>query len=113
VVCYPSPAGAVESTVEPAAWRRIEADNPVLRALEPDVEALLVNRTGSARDHFLVPVDDCYALAGLVRTGWQGFTGGTEVWEAIGAFFGDLRSRARPAPAHATGGTRTDERGQR
>ena len=45
---YPSPMGATESLLELDAWTQLEADNPVLRELEPDVEALLVSR---ARGH--------------------------------------------------------------
>ena len=60
----------------------------------PDVEALLVNRVGSARDHYRAPIDVCYKLVGLLRTRWQGLSGGTEVWKAIGEFFSELRKRS-------------------
>lgn len=92
---YPSPAGAVESLLDLATWDRIVRDNPVLGELAPDVEALLVNRSRGAREHWLVPVDDCYALVGLIRTGWTGFTGGSEVWAGITGFFDALRGKAR------------------
>ena len=52
---YPSPMGPTESLLELDAWAALEAANPVLATLEPDVEALLVNRraarggTGSCR----------------------------------------------------------------
>ena len=43
---YPSPAGPTGSTLRRwTPWERIANENPVLRELEPDVEALLVNRT--------------------------------------------------------------------
>lgn len=96
VAFYPSPAGAVESLLDLDTWERIEVDNPVLAHLERDVEALLVSRAPGAPAHFLVPIDDCYALVGLIRTGWQGLSGGPQVWTAIGQFFADLRARARP-----------------
>ncbi|MDQ6773436.1 MAG: DUF5947 family protein [Candidatus Dormibacteraeota bacterium] len=96
VAYFPSPAGATESHLGLDTWRRLEADNPVLRELEPDVEALLVNRVGHARDHFLAPIDECYRLVGLVRFGWRGLSGGAEVWRAIGEFFAGLKSRAKP-----------------
>ena len=64
----------------------------MLGELEPDVEALLVNRARGAREHWLVPIDDCYSLVGLIRTRWRGLTGGREVWEQIDA----LLRRARP-----------------
>ncbi len=94
---YPSPMGPTESC---SAWRRgraLEAANPVLTTLEPDVEALLVNRVRGARGHWIVPIDDCYALVGLIRTSWRGLTGGAEVWEGIARFFEELDRRARPA----------------
>ena len=59
--------------------------------LEPDVEALLVNRLGAARGVFPVPIDECYGLVGLIRTRWRGLSGGTEVWRGIGEFFEDLQ----------------------
>jgi len=94
---YPSPMGPTESLLELDAWTALEAANPVLGTLAPDVEALLVNRARGARRHYVVPIDDCYALVGLIRTRWRGLTGGTEVWREIGAFFDRLDRRARPA----------------
>jgi hypothetical protein len=98
---YPSPMGPTESLLELDAWTSLEAANPVLGTLVPDVEALLVNRARGARQHYVVPIDDCYALVGLIRTRWRGFTGGREVWEAIAAFFEDLDRRATAAPSAA------------
>lgn len=98
VAFYPSPAGPTESLLELDAWEEIEAANPVLRTLEPDVEALLVNRSRGARQYFVVPIEDCYALVGLIRTRWRGLTGGQEVWEEIGRFFERLSGRCREAP---------------
>lgn len=64
---YPSPAGAIESPIDAAAWDALAARNPVLRSIEADVEALLVWRTDHAREHFLVPIDVGFELSGLVR----------------------------------------------
>jgi Family of unknown function (DUF5947) len=94
---YPSPMGPTESLLRLDAWQRLEADNPVLRTLADDVEALLVNRVRGARRYWLVPIEDCYALVGLIRTRWRGLTGGREVWEEIGTFCDQLDRRARPA----------------
>jgi hypothetical protein len=94
---YPSPMGPTESLLGLEAWAELERANPVLATLEPDVEALLVNRVRGARGHWIVPIDDCYALVGVIRTRWRGFTGGSEVWEEIGRFFEELDRRARPA----------------
>lgn len=93
---YPSPAGPTESLLGLDAWSQIEAANPLLAEMQPDVEALLVNRARGARQHFLVPIDECYRLVGLIRTRWRGFTGGKEVWQGIADFFEDLDRRSRP-----------------
>jgi hypothetical protein len=94
VAFYPSPLGATESLLELEAWEELAAANPVLQTLEPDVEALLVNRAGAIAEHWLVPVDRAYALVGLIRTRWKGLAGGEEAWEGIGAFFEALRREA-------------------
>jgi hypothetical protein len=99
VAVYPSPAGATESALPLDAWEEFAADNPALGDLEPDVEALLVNRVGPARDYFRVGIDRCYKLAGIIRTHWRGFSGGTDVWTEIGRFFDNLRQRAGPTNA--------------
>ena len=44
VAFYPGPAGPTESLLDLDAWSAIVANNPALAELEPDVEALLVNR---------------------------------------------------------------------
>jgi len=95
VAFYPAPIGATESLLELDAWSELVAANPVLERLEPDVEALLVNRTKGARDHWLVPIDRCYELVGVIRTRWKGFGGGPEVWAEIERFFDGLRREAK------------------
>jgi hypothetical protein len=97
VAYYPSPAGPTESLLELDAWDDLERANPALLTLEPDVEALLVNRARGARQSFLVPIEDCYALVGLIRSRWRGLTGGKEVWEEIEGFFGRLEARSGEA----------------
>jgi len=84
---YPSPAGATESLLPPENWLALIEKNPSLTVLESDVEALLVNRVGEARDYFVTPIDSCYELVGLIRKHWRGFAGGTAVWEQIDNFF--------------------------
>jgi hypothetical protein len=95
VALYPSPAGATEALPPPDAWQAVVEDNPCLRDLEPDVEALLVNRLGPEYEHYRVGVDICYKLVGLVRTHWRGLSGGTAVWAEIAGLFARLKERSR------------------
>ena len=94
VALYPSPAGVTEAPTEAAAWQDLVRENPILNDFEPDVEALLVNRVNQARDYYRVGVDECYKLSGLIRTTWRGLSGGAAAWEAIDAFFVDLKRRS-------------------
>jgi Family of unknown function (DUF5947) len=94
---YPGPMGPTESQLRLSSWRELEQANPILAELEVDVEALLVNRVRGARRQWLVPLDECYGLVGLIRTRWRGLTGGSEVWREIGRFFEELDRRARSA----------------
>jgi len=103
VAFYPGPMGATESHLSLSAWSEIEAANPVLATMEPDVEALLVNRVKGMRRQWLVPIEDCYRLVGVIRTRWRGFSGGKEVWREIDGFFEALDARA--------GGLKADKRG--
>jgi hypothetical protein len=96
---YPSPAGAIESAMPPDKWREIAESNPALNEMEPDVEALLVNRLGPAKGHegpayYILPIDECFRLVGMVRTHWRGLSGGTEVWREIGHFFAEMKERS-------------------
>ena len=99
-VLYPSPAGATESLLSLETWDDIVRDNPVLSQMEYDVEALLVNRVsysrGAAEAHYyMLPIDECYKLVGIIRTHWRGLSGGTEVWQELAKFFNGLKSNAR------------------
>ena len=98
IATYPSPAGATESLLPLEAWRELQDQNPILRELRPDVEALLVNRVGQEPLYYRVPIDECFKLVGLIRTHWRGLSGGTEVWREINAFYGSLAARS-PAQA--------------
>jgi hypothetical protein len=104
---YPSPAGPVESLLALDSWEEIVRDNPVLKELEPDVEALLIKRVGGLSEYYLVPIDECYKLVGLIRAHWRGLSGGTEVWREIGQFFARLKERSSPA-RETTSGERGD-----
>jgi hypothetical protein len=99
IALYPSPAGATEALPPPDAWEALLDENPSLRGLQPDVEALLVNRLGKEPEHYYVGIDQCYTLVGLVRTHWRGLSGGVKVWEEIGRFFTGLKARSSPTGA--------------
>jgi hypothetical protein len=94
VALYPSPAGATESELHFETWERLAALNPVLRRLEPDAEALIVNRMSEPHAFAIAPIDRCYMLVGLVKRSWEGISGGAGVERAIAGYFEDLRSRA-------------------
>jgi hypothetical protein len=99
VALYPSPAGAVESLLPLDAWNEIVAGNRELLDLQPDIEALLVNRVGHAHgmgraEYFIAPIDECYKLVGLMRASWKGLSGGEEVWTEMARFFSDLRLKS-------------------
>ncbi len=89
VAMYPSPAGATESELRLESWSRLVELNPVLRDLEPDAEGLIVDRRlGIAA---IAPIDRCYELVGLIKTRWEGFSGGAGVERAIAEFLVGLR----------------------
>jgi hypothetical protein len=91
---YPSPAGAIESLLSLESWSEIAAEHPALQKMEADVETFLVNRVGTSAEYYIVPIDECYRLVGLIRMHWRGLSGGTEVWKEIHQFFGDLKTRS-------------------
>ena len=94
IALYPSPAGATESLRTLESWEELVQNNPILKEIEPDVEALLVNRVNNAREYYRVPIDECYRLVGLIRTNWRGLSGGSEVWGEIGQFFVRLKEKS-------------------
>lgn len=90
VAYYPSPAGAMESSLDLGDWDAIAACNRVLQRFAPDVEALLVNRLSDQPRYYRAPIDHCYRLIGTIRMHWRGFSGGDEVWKQIDEFFRHL-----------------------
>jgi hypothetical protein len=95
VASYPSPAGVTECELDLAAWDRLADDHPLLRAITPDVEAVLVSAGADGVEAFLLPVDACYSLAGALRLNWRGFDGGTEGRRAVAEFLEGVRGQSR------------------
>jgi hypothetical protein len=94
VAFYPSPAGATESELPLDAWQALVDANPVLERLDADGEALVANRLADPPQYAILPIDQCYALVGLIRTRWEGISGGDALTEAVPAFFDAVRARA-------------------
>jgi hypothetical protein len=45
---------------------------------------------------FLVPIDACYELGGLLRRLWRGFDGGQDVHRRLDEFFDGVAARSKP-----------------
>jgi hypothetical protein len=97
IAMYPSPAGATESLLRLENWVTLASANPALAEMKTDVEALLANRLGGAREYFIVPIDAAFQLVGLIRMHWRGFSGGERVWEEINTFFSSVRQQCGAA----------------
>jgi Fe-S cluster biogenesis protein NfuA len=94
VALYPSPGGATESELHFSSWSRMVELNPFLADLEPDIEALIVNRLSDPPAYAIAPIDRCYALTGTIKVNWEGLSGGPKVGEAVSGFFDELRTQA-------------------
>jgi hypothetical protein len=93
VAFYPSPAGATESELSMESWQALVERNAVLEQLDPDAEALVVNRLSRPHEYAIVPIDDCYALVGLIKSRWEGISGGSAIEQAVPEFFAAIRAR--------------------
>ena len=100
VAMYPSPAGAVRSQLGMEALERRFAAHSLLSTIHSETEALLVNRS-KTESCFLVPIDECYRLVGLMRMKWRGLSGGAEVWSGIDDFFRELKQKSGQRGNHA------------
>ena len=94
---YPSPAGPVESEIDPEAWDRLVEVVGMASEAEPDVEALLFRRRRDGRlDCVVAPVDACFAIVGAVRANWRGFDGGDDARRVIEHHLEKLLARSLP-----------------
>lgn len=84
---YPGPAGATESLLDLKPWDEIAASNAALARMEPDVEALMINRLRQPYRYYILPIDRCYELVGLIKANWQGISGGDVLETVVPAFF--------------------------
>ena len=94
VAMYPSPAGATESELKLEAWEDLRALNPELDSLEPDAEALVINRMSEQHAYVIAPIDECYGLVGAIKVTWEGISGGDAIERAVPTFFERLRQRS-------------------
>jgi Family of unknown function (DUF5947) len=98
VAFYPSPAGATESELSLEPWEALTTRNPALEELDPDAEALVVNRLSDPHQYVIAPIDDCYRLVGLIKSRWEGISGGDALDRAVPEFFATLRARRSAVP---------------
>jgi hypothetical protein len=94
VALYPSPAGATECELHLESWEKLVELNPILNDLEADAEALVVNRMTGEHQHAIVPIDECYRLVGLIKSTWEGISGGNAIANAVPKFFTYVRHKA-------------------
>lgn len=94
---YLDPSGVRESVFDLDCWKTLRTANPLLESLEPDVEALLLQRVGPAPASYIVPIDTCARLIGLLKNRQRNQVSRQEIWRAVGAFFADLQASASPA----------------
>jgi Fe-S cluster biogenesis protein NfuA len=91
IALYPSPAGATESELDLQAWADVCAANAELE-LEPDSEALIVNRLAEPAQQMIAPIDAAYGLVGVVKSSWEGISGGAGVAAAVTEYIAGLRA---------------------
>ena len=93
VALNPRASGAAEAELPATEWARLASDNPALDSLEPDAEALIVDRLGGTPRHLIAPIDACNRLVGLVQSRTRAGMGEPELGPALDDFFYGLRRR--------------------
>ena len=66
----------------------------MLEQLDADAEALVVNRMTEPAEYAILPIDRCYELVGLIKSRWEGISGGSAIEQAVPEFFERVRARA-------------------
>jgi len=94
IAFYPSPAGSMESELQIGSWKNLKQKYPALATIAPDLEGFMINRLDKPHEHFIVPIDYCYTLIGLIRMTWQGIHGGEKMRDTVRQFFKTLKQRA-------------------
>jgi hypothetical protein len=94
VALYPGPAGTTESQLPLDMGRVLQTAHPLIAAMEPDVEALLVRKHAATFSAFLVPIDACYDLVGRMRAHWIGMNGGDRVRVEVDRLFASILRRS-------------------
>ena len=64
---------------------------------------LLLDAGRGARRCYIVPIDLCYELVGVLRRCWRGFDGGEDARRALREYFARIEARAKPVPAGSRG----------
>ena len=90
VAFYPSPAGATESQLAARhleGYRRCQSSpdrtwKPMSKLFSSTAWDMFAGF--AAPEYYVLPIDECYKLVGLIRANWRGLSGGTEVWQEIG-----------------------------
>jgi hypothetical protein len=90
VARFPGPIGLTDFEVDPTVWQEFEGAHPSLRGSFSHLTAYLINQSQGASEHYFVPIDVGFRLAGLVRFHWRGFFGGVVLWNEVARFFEQL-----------------------
>jgi hypothetical protein len=94
VAFYPSPAGATESELSLDVLGRAGRAQPVLEHLDPMPRRSSSTAPPSPTSTRSLPIDDCYALVGLIKSRWEGISGGAAIEQAVPEFFEAIRARS-------------------
>ncbi len=98
VAFYPSPAGATESELSLEAWDALVDATRCSSELDPDARGAGRQPARRSPQYVIAPIDDCYRLVGLIKSRWEGISGGAALEQAVPEFFAALQARASARP---------------